>query len=70
MQEGLRSIIEDIMTEIMFDIPSNDRISKVVITEPTITEKEKPEIQMVPEGETRPVLKAKKSKLKKGVETA
>lgn len=67
---GLRSIIEDIMTEIMFDIPSNDRISKVVITEPTITEKEKPEIQMVPEGETRPVLKAKKSKLKKGVETA
>ena len=67
---GLRCIIEDIMTEIMFDIPSNDRISKVVITEPTITEKEKPEIQMVPEGETRPVLKAKKSKLKKGVETA
>ena len=67
---GLRSIIEDIMTEIMFEIPSNDRISKVVITEPTITEKEKPEIQMVPEGETRPVLKAKKSKLKKGVETA
>lgn len=67
---GLRSIIEDVMTEIMFDIPSNDRISKVVITEPTITKKEKPEIQMVPEGETRPVLKAKKSKLKKGVETA
>lgn len=67
---GLRSIIEDIMTEIMFDIPSNDRISKVVITEPTITEKEKPEIQMVPEGETRPVLKAKNSKLKKGIETA
>ena len=67
---GLRSIIEDVMTEIMFDIPSDERISKVVITEPTITNKEKPEIHMVPEGETRPVLKSKKSKLKKGVETA
>ena len=26
---GLRSIIEDVMTEIMFEIPSNERINKV-----------------------------------------
>lgn len=67
---GLRSIIEEVMTEIMFDIPSDERISKVVITEPAIIDKEKPEIHFVPEGESRPLLKAKKSKKKKGMETA
>ena len=67
---GLRSIIEDVMTEIMFEIPSDERINKVVITEPTINKKERPEIQMLPEGEVRPQLKAKKIKKKKGVETA
>ena len=67
---GLRSIIEDVMTEIMFEIPSNERISKVIITEPTITEREKPEIHMLPEGEVRPLLKSKKSKVKKDMETA
>ena len=67
---GLRSIIEEVMTEIMFDIPSEERISKVVITEPSIIANEKPEVQMLPEGEVRPVIKTKKSKLKKGMETA
>ena len=67
---GLRSIIEDVMTEIMFEIPSNERITKVVITEPTINDKEKPEIHMLPEGEERPLLKSKKTKVKKGMETA
>ncbi|NLK95001.1 MAG: ATP-dependent Clp protease ATP-binding subunit ClpX [Clostridiales bacterium] len=67
---GLRSIIEEVMTDIMFDIPSNERISKVVITEPTIMNKEKPEIQMLPEGEKRPIIKSKKAKLPKGMETA
>ena len=67
---GLRSIIEDVMTYIMFEIPSDERINKVVITEPTINKKERPEIQMLPEGEVRPQLKAKKPKKKKGVETA
>ena len=67
---GLRSIIEDVMTDIMFEIPSDERINKVVITEPTINKTERPEIQMLPEGEVRPQLKAKKPKKKKGVETA
>ena len=67
---GLRSIIEDVMTDIMFEIPSDERINKVVITAPTINKKERPEIQMLPEGEVRPQLKAKKPKKKKGVETA
>ena len=67
---GLRSIIEDVMTEIMFEVPSNERITKVVITEPTINDKEKPETHMLPEGEERPILKSKKTKVKKGMETA
>ncbi len=39
---GLRSIIEDIMLEIMYDIPSRDDIAKCVITRDTILKKEKP----------------------------
>lgn len=68
---GLRSIIEEVMTEIMFDIPSDERISKVVITEPTITEKAEPEIHRLAEGEERGLLpKPKKTKKNKGMETA
>lgn len=67
---GLRSIIEEVMTDIMFDIPSNERIKKVIITENTIASGEKPEIEMVPEGEKRPPIKISKNKSKKTVETA
>lgn len=67
---GLRSIIEDVMTEIMFDIPSDERITKVVITEPTITKKDPPEIHRLPEGEERLLQKPKKIKKSKGMETA
>ncbi len=67
---GLRSIIEEVMTDIMFDIPSDERISKVVITDKTIQNGDKPEIEMVPEGEKRPQLKLSKNKNKKTVETA
>lgn len=39
---GLRSILEDIMLEIMYDIPSSEDIAKCVITKDTIIKKEKP----------------------------
>ncbi len=39
---GLRAIIEDIMLEVMYDVPSKDNISKVVITEEVIQKKEQP----------------------------
>ncbi|SFR08908.1 ATP-dependent Clp protease ATP-binding subunit ClpX [Desulfoscipio geothermicus] len=39
---GLRSILEDIMLEIMYDIPSRDDIAKCIITRDTILKKEKP----------------------------
>ncbi|WP_066895381.1 ATP-dependent Clp protease ATP-binding subunit ClpX [Clostridium nigeriense] len=67
---GLRSIVEEIMTEIMFDIPSDESISKVVINEECITEKKNPEVVKLPEGEVRPQLKAKKIKKRKDIETA
>jgi ATP-dependent Clp protease ATP-binding subunit ClpX len=39
---GLRAIIEEIMTEVMFEIPSNDKIEKCVITKEVIDNNENP----------------------------
>jgi ATP-dependent Clp protease ATP-binding subunit ClpX len=39
---GLRSILEDIMLDIMYDIPSQQDITKCVVTKDTILNKEKP----------------------------
>ncbi len=41
---GLRSIIEDIMMDIMFDVPSDENIAKVVITKEAVTEGAQPKI--------------------------
>jgi len=41
---GLRSIIEDIMRDIMFEIPSNSNIEKCRITKQTVLEKKEPEL--------------------------
>lgn len=41
---GLRSIIEGIMTDIMFEIPSNDKITKCIITKETVENGKKPEV--------------------------
>ncbi|WP_040212244.1 ATP-dependent Clp protease ATP-binding subunit ClpX [Clostridium polynesiense] len=65
---GLRAIIEDIMRDIMFEVPSNEEIVKIIVNKDTITSK-KPEV-ISTEGEKRPQLKAKKSKKKKGIESA
>ena len=67
---GLRSIVEELMTEVMFDIPSDETISKVIINDECISEKKNPEVVRLPEGEVRPQLKAKKVKKRKGIETA
>ena len=67
---GLRSIVEETMIEIMFDIPSDESIEKVIINQDCITEKKNPEVIKLPEGEVRPQLKAKKVKKRKGIETA
>lgn len=41
---GLRSIIEDAMTDIMFEVPSDETIKKVIITKKCITDNAKPKV--------------------------
>ena len=41
---GLRSIIEETMTDIMFEIPSNNKIEKCIITKETVLENKEPEL--------------------------
>ena len=41
---GLRSIIEDIMRDVMYEIPSNENIVKCTITKETVLEKAAPEV--------------------------
>lgn len=43
---GLRSILENIMLDIMYDVPSNPDIKECVVTEATITQKEAPKLVM------------------------
>lgn len=67
---GLRSIIEDAMRDIMFEVPSKEEIGKVTITEECI-ETRKPELEFLEEGATRQIKMPKKKKeIKKGSETA
>ena len=42
----MRSIIEEIMRDIMYDIPSNPKIEKCTITKETVTDKKGPELTM------------------------
>lgn len=41
---GLRSIIEDIMRDVMYDIPSNPKIEKCIITKETVLNNEPPKL--------------------------
>ena len=70
---GLRSIIEEIMRDIMFDIPSNPKIEKCIITKETVLENSEPKLII---NEEKPVTRKipKKKKItaanKKQSETA
>lgn len=65
---GLRAIIEEIMRDIMFEVPSDEEIAKVTITKDSVKTK-RPDFKRL-EGEKRAVIKPKKSKSKKGIESA
>ena len=70
---GLRSIIEDIMRDIMFDIPSNMRIEKCIITKDTVINKAPPILELCKESEVdtkRGIVKKRKSKQSSQIETA
>ena len=58
---GLRSIIEDIMRDIMFDIPSNPNIEKCIITKETVENGAKPTLVINElKQEKKPTVKKKK----------
>ena len=58
---GLRSIIEEIMRDIMFDIPSNPNIEKCIIKKETVLENAGPETIIDENKEVRkPVVRKKK----------
>ena len=66
---GLRSIIEEIMRDIMFEIPSKPNITKCIITKETVVDKKEPDVVVDDDFE----VKAKKNRHvpdKKGKETA
>lgn len=46
---GLRSVMEGLLTQLMFDVPSDHTIDKVTITEECVTKGEKPDIIVDPE---------------------
>ena len=41
---GLRSVIEGIMMNVMYDIPSLKNVDKCMITEESVTKKKKPQL--------------------------
>ncbi|MFR8104246.1 MAG: ATP-dependent Clp protease ATP-binding subunit ClpX [Clostridia bacterium] len=43
---GLRSILEEIMRDVMFDVPSNPKIEKCIITKDTVVEGKEPKLVM------------------------
>ena len=49
---GLRSILEETMLELMYEVPSQDDIKEVVISEDTITRGEQPLIVYEHKAET------------------
>ena len=58
---GLRSIIEEIMRDIMFEIPSNPNIEKCIITKATVLDNAGPKIEEGQNKEPRkPVVKKKR----------
>ncbi|MCL2565716.1 MAG: ATP-dependent Clp protease ATP-binding subunit ClpX [Defluviitaleaceae bacterium] len=57
---GLRAIVEEFMTEIMFDIPSDDTVERIVITEGCVIGSEKPVVTHNPD--RQPIVRPKKKK--------
>jgi ATP-dependent Clp protease ATP-binding subunit ClpX len=65
---GLRSIFEEIMTNVMYDIPSREEIDKCIIKKETLIDKREPEILLLEPGTKKAPKKPtrKKQKSKRG----
>jgi len=66
---GLRSIIEDIMRNIMFEIPSNPKIEKCIVTKETIEDGKEPKIILNNNKKVKKT-KTKRMTTNKNIETA
>ena len=51
---GLRSVVEGIMTDIMYEVPSDDKIDKVVVTRECVTDGVRPRISHRPKPQLDP----------------
>ena len=60
---GLRSIMEETMKDIMYELPSNPKVVKVTITAETVSKNEKPEIVIDENKKTKKNFKKKKVEL-------
>jgi len=54
---GLRAIIEDIMTDVMYEVPSRTDVSKCVITKEVVSKKEEPLLVTATDAKSRRVKK-------------
>ena len=66
---GLRSIVEEIMRDVMFEIPSNPKIEKCIITKNTVENNEPPKLIINANREV-PVKAKRTTTTKKKIETA
>ncbi len=66
---GLRSIIEDIMRDIMFEIPSNPKIEKCIVTKETVQDGKEPKIILNENKQVKKHIKKRKV-IQKNTETA
>lgn len=66
---GLRAILEDVMVDIMYDIPNKEEIEKVIINKDALSTK-KPDVVLAASGKREVLKLSKKTKSKKGPETA
>ena len=64
---GLRSIVEDTVMDLMFEIPSDDTIRKCIITKDAVEKKGEP---VITRGEAGPVMPKKTAKKRRGSVTA
>ena len=67
---GLRSIIEEIMRDVMYDIPSNLNITKCVITKDTVELNHEPKLVMDENKKREPIKIKRKVKSANKAETA
>lgn len=63
---GLRAVLEEVMTQMMYDVPSDPTISKVIITEESVKDRTQPNLEHDPDRKERPRLGGASLRFEKG----